>query len=158
MRRPCLEDFPSLVSLWTDPKVTRYLGGPRKESELIPSLEESVKNPQKFDLWPLVEKGTRRIVGHCGLIEKNIAGNDEIELIYVLHPSVWGRGYAREAGKALIDYGFHELGLSRIVALVDPGNIPSERVALAIGMICEGDTPRPDESRKRLYSIEGYGE
>ncbi|MFW5768805.1 MAG: GNAT family N-acetyltransferase, partial [Spirochaetota bacterium] len=125
LRRPRPEDTLTLVGLWTDLAVTRYLGGPRKEPALTVALEESVKSPEKFDLWPLIEKDSSSIIGHCGLIEKTVEQKEVIELVYVLHPSVWGRGYAREIGRALIEYGFRELGLPRIVALIDPGNSPS---------------------------------
>lgn len=148
------EDLPYLVELWTDPEVTRYIGGPREKGNLRDSLRESLENDHTFDLWPLLEKGTDHVVGHCGLIEKSVEEPEEIELVYVLHSSVWGRGYGREIGRALLDYGLRKRALDRIIALIDPENMSSERVALGIGMNLVGTVDRTGGGRKRLYAVD----
>ena len=62
----------------------------------------------------------------------------EVEVAYELAPRAWGRGYATEAARALVDYGFDEIGLARIVALIVPDNVRSRRVAEKCAMSLEG--------------------
>ncbi|MGD2148853.1 MAG: GNAT family N-acetyltransferase [Anaerolineae bacterium] len=61
-------------------------------------------------------------------------GRQEIELIYVLARAVWGKGYATEVGRALVRYAFEERGIDRLIALIEPENVASERVAVKVGM------------------------
>ena len=61
-----------------------------------------------------------------------------MEVAYELAPRAWGRGYATEAARALVDYGFGEIGLLRIVALIVPDNARSRRVAEKCAMTLEG--------------------
>ncbi len=59
-------------------------------------------------------------------------------MAYELAPRVWGHGYATEAARALIEYGFDELQLRRIVALILPANTRSRNVASKCAMTLEG--------------------
>ena len=65
----------------------------------------------------------------------------------------WGKGYATEIAFALIQYGFDEYKLKRLIALIDPANIASENVAIKIGMHLEKEIGR-EHGIKRLYAIE----
>jgi RimJ/RimL family protein N-acetyltransferase len=58
----------------------------------------------------------------------------EGELGYVMHPDVWGRGYATEAARLLLRFGFEDLGLEQVVATCDPRNVASARVLEKVGM------------------------
>ena len=76
-----------------------------------------------------IEKASGRVVGHCGLLDKEIAGRPEVELVYVIAPSAGGRGYATEAGRAIRDHAMTSLRQERLIALIHPENSASERVA-----------------------------
>jgi ribosomal-protein-alanine N-acetyltransferase len=156
LRRSLEADIPALIALWTDPEVTRHMGGPRDEATLRKSLRESAGHPlaEVYDLWPVVEKSTREIVGDCGLLPKTIDGQDEIELVYVISHSRWGRGYATEVSHALMRYAFETLGLGRIVSLIDPGNLASQRVAEKVGLRLEKEVVRPGGNLRRVYAIQ----
>ena len=149
-------DIPGLVGLWTDPEVTRHLGGPRERDKLWVGFTEDLANPPSgdFDLWPVVEKASGRTIGHCGLLEKTVDGSPRIELIYVIAREFWGRGYAGEIGRALTDYAFKVLGVSELIALIEPDNEISVRVAGKIGMVFEKETIRPDGSRRLVYLLQ----
>jgi ribosomal-protein-alanine N-acetyltransferase len=150
------EHVPALVDLWTDPEVTRFLGGPRERTSLAADLEKDARKtrPEAYDLWPLVEKSTGNVVGHCGLLDKDIEGKAEIELVYVLAASFWGKGYATEIGLALKRYSFAERGLKRLVSLIEPSNGASERVAVKVGMHMEKEIVRPGGFPRRLFVVE----
>lgn len=92
------KDAETLARIWTDPEVTRHMGGPRIFDEVRNNLLEDAVQPAppRFDLWPLVEKVTGRIVGHCGLLDKDVDGRPEIELVYVLSKEVWGKDMLRK--------------------------------------------------------------
>ncbi len=60
------------------------------------------------------------------------------EIGYIMRRDAWGQGYAREAVSAVIDYGFGELGLRRIIADTDPDNAGSNRLLETLGFTCEG--------------------
>jgi len=148
-------DLEPLAALWTDPEVTYYMGGPRNYEEILKDLREDAQlEPQPaFDLWPVIEKETGQIIGHCGILEKSIEGRNQYEIVYVLAKSAWGRGFATEAASSLKDYAFGQLGLKRITALIDPDNLKSEMVATKIGLRYERNTVRPNGKNMRLFGL-----
>ena len=127
-------DVAFLVDLWVDPDVTRYMGGPRDRDWLQAELEKVALDPhaERYDLWPVVEKETGQDVGDCGLLDKEVEGRREIELVYIVAPSAWGKGYATEMGRALKRHAFEKMGVRRLIALIEPQNRASERVAAKI--------------------------
>jgi len=149
-------DVVFLVDLWADPEVTRYMGGPRDRDWLQSGFEETAQDPyaERYDLWPVIEKETGQVVGHCGLLDKEVEGRTEIELIYVLASSAWGKGYATEMGQALKRYAFEEMGIGRLIALIEPENTASERVAVKIGMRVEKEVIRPGGEVRKVYAVE----
>ncbi len=149
-------DIDTLINLWSDPAVTHYLGGPRERDWLRTEFEEVGRNPaaEQYDLWPVIEKDSSQLVGNCGLLDKDIAGKTEIELIYVFAAGAWGNGYATEIGRALIQHAFEALELERLIALIEPENAASERVAQKVGMRFDREVIRPGGARRKLYVIE----
>lgn len=148
-------DASPLAVIWSDPAVTRHMGGPRDFAAIREGLAEDARSEAQaaIDLWPVVEKASGQVIGHCGLLEKDVDDQVEIELIYVFASDSWGKGYATEAASALRDYAFHRLGLRRIIALIAPGNPASARVAEKIGMQLEKETRRPSGKIMSVYAI-----
>ena len=149
-------DVSSLVQLWSDPGVTRFMGGPRDRADLEKNFAEELQadTVEVYDLWPVVEKASGQVIGHCGLLDKEIEGTLEIELTYVFAPATWGKGYATEIAQALKEYAATTLKLSHLVALVDPENEASGRVAEKIGMQLEREVVRPGGLVKYLYGMD----
>ncbi len=85
------------------------------------------------DLWGVELASTGELIGDCGLVRREIAGRDEIELGYHLLEEHWGHGYATEAALACVAHA-RSLGHTRIVALILPSNVPSQAVARHVGM------------------------
>ena len=74
------QDVEQMVSLVTDPGVTRFLGGPRDAEQVRTILQnEPVEQPGRLGQWPVVLKITGEFVGGCGLISKEIEGVTEVE-------------------------------------------------------------------------------
>jgi ribosomal-protein-alanine N-acetyltransferase len=156
LRRQQPSNVEFLTDLWSDLQVTRYMGGPRDRNWLQSVFAETAQNPyaEKYDLWPVVEKATGQLVGQCGLSDKEVEGKIEIELVYVLTPSAWGKGYATEIGQAIQQFAFEKMGVKRLIALIDPENAPSERVALRLGMRLEKEVVRPGGALRKVYVIQ----
>jgi RimJ/RimL family protein N-acetyltransferase len=153
-------DAETLARLWTHPEVTRYMGGPRDFHAIRQGFEEDARSspPPVIDLWPVIEKATGQVVGHCGLIDKEVEGQQEVELVYVFQVPAWGKGYATEAASAVRDYAFATLKLKRIIALIDPDNSASARVAIKLGMSFEKETRRPSGKVLRVYAMHAHEE
>ena len=149
------EDIPCLVNLWTDPDVTRFMNGPREIATLRENLSVTAEHPlaESFDLWPLVEKASGELIGQCGVIDKEVDNLIEYELVYVLAKKVWGKGYATEIGRALVTYAYHVRNINRLIALVEPENTASEKVAKKIGMHLEKEVIRPGGGIRRVYAV-----
>lgn len=143
-----------LVALWADAEVTRYMGGPRDPAALADSIRAAAETPPRpYDLWPVYEKSSGRLVGHCGFLEKEVDGVAEIELVYVIAPDCWGLGYATEAAAALRDEALGTLGLTRLIALIDPDNAASAHVAAKLGMRRERLTTRPGGRLMEVWAL-----
>jgi len=149
------DDIPTLVALWTDKDVTRYLGGPREPEALKKNLAETAANPlaEPYDLRPLVEKSSGLVIGHCGVLGKEIDGLTEYELIYVLAKKFWGKGYATEIGRALSSYAYYVRNINRLVAQGNPENVASEHVAIKVGMHLEKEVVQPGGEKRRVYAM-----
>lgn len=147
-------DAPILAQLWCDPQVTRYEGGPRELVQVRNSLTEDAESgqPNPFDMWACVEKETQQVIGHCGLVDKEVDGKEEIEVTYTLAQNVWGRGYATEVATALRDYASSKLRVTRLIALIHTENVASVRVAEKIGMHLEREIIRPSGALRKIYS------
>jgi RimJ/RimL family protein N-acetyltransferase len=152
IRRVRPGDVDVIVAIWCDPEVMTFMGGPRdpeKVRQLL--LEECVAPARQFALWAVEERDTRRLVGDCGLLPKRIDQREEIEIVYLIARAHWGRGLATEAAATVRDHAFCSLGLSRLVALIDPDNGASRRVAEKIGLVHERDVVRPGGRTMRLH-------
>ncbi len=153
-------DIPALVQIWTDPAATRYMGGVREEAPLIENLEQDVRDQPTatYEMWPVIEKASKQLIGHCGLLDKEIEGQIQIELVYIFIPSAWGKGYATEIALALKAYAQTALGLRRLVALIKPENVASMRVAVKVGMALEKEIIRPGGAVMHLYGVNMAGQ
>ncbi len=89
------------------------------------------------------------LIGLTGLHAKQ---GDSFELGYWIGRPYWGQGYATEAATALRDFGFHTLGLARLVSLIAPENKASEQVARMVGLAFEAETVRPNGTTLRVYA------
>ena len=87
--------------------------------------------------WAIIDLESRRMIGTCGFTRIN-PENDSGEIGYVLHPDFWGKGYALEAARTVVDFGFEVLGLHRIEAKFMEGNERSRKVMENLGMRFEG--------------------
>lgn len=101
----------------------------------------------------IINKETRDAIGSCGLLI--IEGGNEAECFYALLPEYRGSGFAIEAMKKLIEYGFSKLNLLKIIAHINPIKSPLWKVAERVGMKYMGHKQINALSSKVMYySIE----
>jgi len=104
------------------------------------------EEPRLAHEFAVVRRVDRLLIGGIGL---NVRQPEDrgAELGYVISPDHWGRGYAIEITRALVAFGFLEVGLHRVSARVDPENAGSIRVLEKLGMRCEGHLVRTHRIR-----------
>jgi ribosomal-protein-alanine N-acetyltransferase len=148
------EDAEPLYELYGDEDAMRFVLRPASQNvqEVRDRLEGIVDWTRSgWGLWALEERGGGRFVGLAGLFL--LAGEGpEIELAYHIVPSRWGRGYATEAGAALLQAAWRETDLDYIVAIAIEENRGSTRVMEKLGMAHEGPAQYWDREFVR-YSI-----
>ena len=113
----------------------------------------------ELGLWATIHKETRRFIGRCGLLPWEIDGKLEIEVAYLLDKKFWHRGLGTEAAAGILAYAFDTLNLSRIICLMHPDNVASQKAAERIGMRLEGkvDGIAGDNFPTLIYSINKSG-
>lgn len=88
-----------------------------------------------FGPYAVLARRSHKVIGYCGLFFfPDVNGRPEVEIGYRLARSVWGQGYATEAARAVRDFAFSTLNIKRLIAMIDPANTASIRVAEKIGM------------------------
>lgn len=156
LRRQILEDLDDLWALYCNPEITRYIpDAPRSREEARQELEWHMNGHPRFPefgLWATIHKETGKFIGRCGLLPWTIDGQNEVEVAYTIAQDYWGQGLGTEAARAILQYGFEKLNLSRLISLIDSENIASQKVAEKIGMRFEKEG-RDDLGSFLIYSI-----
>jgi len=153
------DDLDDLFALYSDPEIRQYfpeglLNLAETKEELEWHMNGHPKDPE-LGLWATIHKETGKFIGRCGLLPWEIDGKLEVEIAYLLDKSFWHQGLATEAAQGILKYGFENLNLSRLICLIDPENISSQRVAERIGMTLERkvDGIAGDNYPTLIYSI-----
>jgi [ribosomal protein S5]-alanine N-acetyltransferase len=129
-------------ALFADPEVRRYLplDGPLSDDDLEGALARSRAHwaEHGYGAWVAEEAATGTFAGHCGLRFLEDVG--ETELYYAFAQRCWGLGFATEAARTAVEFGFDRAGLRRIVAYAAPENAASTHVMEKLGMAFEAET------------------
>ena len=125
----------------SNPVVTKYLlwsphDSPDYTKRFLKQIQSAYKNGTYYE-WAVTLKKTGKMIGTCGFIRFD-TDNNSTEVGYVMNPMYWGNGYAPEALREVIRYGFVDLRLNRIQARFIKGNESSLRVMEKAGMTFEG--------------------
>ena len=133
-------DRNGLFAIDSDPDVNIYLGNnPVKTIEQTDDIIKFIRKQyvdNGIGRWAMVEKSTNNFIGWAGLkLIKELTNNriDYYDLGYRLNKSYWGKGFATEAAKATLNYGFNTLNLNEIYAIADSKNIASRNVIEKVG-------------------------
>lgn len=128
LRQLELSDAPEMYLYRSDEEIMKYIGRPRAKSiedaaELIQRISTSIANGEAIN-WGITLKGNDKVIGSIGFVRfKKDAFRAEIG--YLLSTEYHRQGIMDEAIKEVIRFGFHDIGLHSIEAIVDPLNIGS---------------------------------
>jgi RimJ/RimL family protein N-acetyltransferase len=151
-----LSDLDELYRLYNDPEIRRYfpegtLSYEQTKEEIDWFLKGHPEHPE-LGLWATIHKETNKFIGRCGLLPWVIDNRPEVEVAYLLAKEYWGNGLGTEAAQGILNYGFSQLHLSRLICLIERENVASVKVAEKIGMSFEREG-RDDKGPFLLYSI-----
>ena len=139
LRRFTAADEDRLLALHSDPDVMRYLGRPSTRDDIrddrLPHYLGLYERFPGFGYWAAIETATGEFLGWFLFRPPDGADTTAtIELGYRLHTAAWGRGLATEGARALVDEGFAERGVERVVADTMAVNTGSRRVMKKVGL------------------------
>jgi RimJ/RimL family protein N-acetyltransferase len=123
------QDESWIDSVFRDPEVRHFTGGVLSDEDRATFVARRLDRQTRGELLlePVVEKTTGQVVGVCGL--QVMAPTPIVEIGWMLARAYWGRGFALEAARGVLERGHGERGLTRIVAVVNPANRRSIAVA-----------------------------
>lgn len=158
-REMAADDLDAMFGLLGDPAVVWVNPRPCTRDEVRAWIERNRRRyvERGFGLWIVTERATGAFVGECGLTQQVFAGSTEIEVAYQLRSEFWGRGLATEAAAACVAFARDVASLPRVVALIDPRNHASKRVAAKIGLAWERDVLVPGKTLG-VYALQLAGD
>jgi len=136
-------DLEAFASLNADPEVMRWFPSTlsRVQSDELAERIRTKLAARGWGLWALEVPGVSEFCGFVGLndVPFDAGFSPAVEIGWRLNRASWGKGYASEAARACLDYGFGELGLHEIVSFTTTGNQRSRSVMERIGMTRDAD-------------------
>jgi [ribosomal protein S5]-alanine N-acetyltransferase len=133
-RRWSRNDEDLATSLWGDPEVMRFLGGPYSPEEVSARIDREMANDDAHGIqyWPLFTRDSGEFAGCCGLKPYRPA-ESLLELGFHLRPPFWRAGYATEAAGAVVAFAFELLGAAALYAGSHPQNAASAALLSKLG-------------------------
>lgn len=143
------DDLDDMARLLGDPAVMRYYERPKTREEAQAWIEWNLRLYAEcgHGLWLLRLHETGEFVGDCGLTPQQVDGRTYTEVGYHVVPSSQGRELATEAASACAQYATQRLGLDYLIAIIDPANKASQRVAEKVGLLPAWHTKTTNEAR-----------
>jgi len=136
--RPFVEaDLVEYTAVMTAPEVRKALWSPDDLNE-YGCWEQLAAFSGQWELrgtgqWAVEERSSGRLVGRAGTHRPHRYDWPGVEVGWTFHPSVWGRGYATEAGRAAVDWAFSTLPIDELNSMIHVENPPSMAVAERLG-------------------------
>jgi [ribosomal protein S5]-alanine N-acetyltransferase len=146
------DDFAAVYAYGSDPEVVRYMVFPSSTREstrehIARCISLASEQPRRVYDVGVVLKSTGQLIGGItlGVIDP-VEG--QAAFSYLFNRTAWGQGYATEALKCMVRFGFEQLALSRIADSCDGENTASARVMEKCGFRCEGE-----RDGERFYAL-----
>lgn len=143
-------DYEDIKELYFDEDVRRFLGGVGSKEDFDNNFNDMLSLEDDSFYWAIRLKDNNEFIGLVSLDKYHDDLNTEVS--YQFKPMWWGRGYAEEVIKKVIDYVFEELKLERIVAETQSANRSSCKLIKNVGMILEQTVIRFDVEQS-VFSI-----
>jgi RimJ/RimL family protein N-acetyltransferase len=147
-------DLKSCVNLFTDPEVMKFVGDGVLSWPAATALFQRVfgiYDRDDYDVWAICLREDGEFIGSAEF--KPRTGADDFEVVYALGKSHWGRGYASEVTRLILDYGFGALNLPQVTAAVDPDNVVAVHLLEKLGFRRIDTVGEPD-SELYIYAAD----
>ncbi len=161
LREFVTSDWPDVLAYQRDPRYLRlYPWTDRTETEVRDFVQrfvdEQAEQPRRRFQLAVTLPDDERAIGSCGIRRK--PENDwEADIGYDLASEHWGQGYATEAARAMVDFGFRKLGLHRVSSWCIAENVASARVLEKAGLQLEGRLRENEYFKDRWWETLLYG-
>lgn len=136
VRRLTAADVDALLAVYGDAEAMRWVGDgePLARAGCEQWVEVTARNYARrgYGMFTAEARDTGEVVGFGGLVHPG--DQPEAELKYALRRAWWGRGYATELARGLLELGATRFGLTRVIATAAPANLASHRVLAKAGM------------------------
>lgn len=134
------DDLDAYAEMMSDAEVARYIGDGKPLERADAWRQMAIFTGhwalRGFGIWVVEERATGLFLGRIGFWQPE--GWPGFELAYTLARQNWRKGFAREGARAALEYGRDTLGRHDIISLIRPANLPSIRVAEALGAVQSG--------------------
>ncbi|MFH6967422.1 GNAT family N-acetyltransferase [Flavobacterium sp. FlaQc-28] len=147
LRRLTNDDVNEVFEIRSNPETMKYIPRPLAKSnedalELIAQIEDKIVTNTGIN-WAITLNNDPKLLGIIGFYRTQHE-NYRSEIGYILHPEFHGRGIVSEAVNRLVQFGFEDLKLHSIEAVIDPENTASERVLQKCGFVKEAHLKEAD--------------
>lgn len=124
---PSPSDYSNFLKLTNNEKVSDYITHGKNPKDIQNVLSWLINHYEVhgFSAGPIYLKDTETFIGRVGLIYQKYNDEDKLCIIYHLLPEYWNKGYASEAVKSVLSYGFNKLNSQKIFALINKKNTSS---------------------------------
>jgi RimJ/RimL family protein N-acetyltransferase len=155
------DDWPAVLAYQVDPRYLLFYAWEERTPEAVRDFVRRQTDLQfqqprtKFQV-AITLAATGELIGNCG-VRKAAMDAHEADIGYELSPEHWGKGYASEAARAIVEFGFSELGPHRIWAWIIAENTGSAHVLEKLGMQREGRQRNKEFFKGRYWDTLHYG-
>ncbi|MCP4324349.1 MAG: GNAT family N-acetyltransferase [Psychromonas sp.] len=157
LRPISIDDFEASHKLLSDPEVMKFsLNGPYNRQKTTEFINNCIQQTEQNlpTLLAVIDRTTGLLIGYCGFYKQKINGVEELELGYRLAKEHWGKGLATEAALAMQEFAFNEMGLTRLISLIEKDNIASIRVAQKNGFKLEKEMLYDKRIEVQIFALE----
>jgi ribosomal-protein-alanine N-acetyltransferase len=149
-------DIKDLIEWTNDKAVMRYHDGPFDEERSINYLEVIINDFQKISplgAMAVVLKSDGKVIGLNSVGPIRILNDSPIEISYDISRSYWNKGYATEAARERIRHIFRETAISEVIAIINPQNAQSAKVAQKLCMTYAHKIDWPTQGLVDVFKI-----
>ncbi len=142
VRELCLDDLDGLFELYADEGMDEFTEGLYPYEEEKEYQHAYINNMYRFfgyGMWLVFQKETGKLIGRAGLEHREIYGETELELGYLIGKKYQGQGYATEVCQAILEYAKENIDFEHINCVVQKGNNASIHMAQKLGFVYQED-------------------